>query len=124
MANGQPVHMDVSDITKPVMEMIEYEPDTPIQFFILELTGKYIATYAHKDDFMFFNSVNAYDYVDSGTGGVNVHVDLCIYEVNVVPYRAYNLSNVVDQTRPYQDGTLTRYEIAGVVTADIIKLGV
>ncbi|KAM0327481.1 hypothetical protein ACHAQA_005769 [Verticillium albo-atrum] len=105
------------------MEMVEYEPNTPTQFFVLDkFTGKHIATYEHKNGFMFFHSVNAYDYTDAKTGRVNVHVDLCSYEGDVVPYKEYNLSNVVDPARPYQDGTLTRYELAAVDAAEITKI--
>ena len=32
----QPLHMDVSDMTKQLMHMIEYEPDSPTQFFVLD----------------------------------------------------------------------------------------
>lgn len=33
--------MDVSDPTKQVMEMLEFEPDTPTRFYVLEkVTGK------------------------------------------------------------------------------------
>lgn len=67
---------------------------------------------------MFFHSVNAYDYVDNSTGSVNIHVDLCSYDGTYVPYREYNLSNIVDPAGPYQDGTLVRYELSGVDSAD------
>lgn len=67
---------------------------------------------------MFFHSVNAYDYVDSRTGHVNIHVDLCSYKGTYVPYREYNLSNIIDPAGPFQDGTLTRYELAGVDAVD------
>lgn len=42
----QPIHMDVSDVKKPVMEMLEYEPDSPTQIFVLEkMSGKqYVAS--------------------------------------------------------------------------------
>lgn len=40
MTKLQPLHMDVSDMTKQVMHMIEYEPESPTQFFVLDkLTG-------------------------------------------------------------------------------------
>lgn len=70
---------------------------------------------------MFFHSVNAYDFVDDATGDTNIHVDLCSYEGNYIPYREYTLSNVVDPARPYQDGTLVRYELASVNKADLQK---
>jgi torulene dioxygenase len=70
---------------------------------------------------MFFHSVNAYDYVDDKTGDVNVHVDLCSYEGDYCPYREYNLSNVLDPAQPFMDGTLVRYELAGVDKVDISK---
>ncbi|KAL3475742.1 carotenoid oxygenase [Aspergillus californicus] len=113
-----PLHMDVSDTTKQVMEMLEYEPGSPTQFFVLDkFSGKHVATY-NSTGFMFFHSVNAYDYVDSTTNEVNIHVDLCSYEDTYIPYREYNLSNVVDPAGPFQDGTLVRYELAGVDKAD------
>lgn len=72
---------------------------------------------------MFFHSVNAYDYLDSATGHINIHVDLCSYEDEYIPYRDYSLSNVVDPAGPYQDGTLTRYELAAVNTMDSSRVG-
>lgn len=72
---------------------------------------------------MFFHSVNAYDYTDSMTGHTNIHIDLCSYENEYIPYREYTLSNVVDPARPYQDGTLTRYELAAVETASTSHVG-
>ncbi|KAH8881041.1 hypothetical protein GQ53DRAFT_889010 [Thozetella sp. PMI_491] len=109
-----PLHMDVSDNTKQVMEMLEYEPDVPTFFFVLDkFSGKLVATYA-GDSFMFFHSVNAYDYLDKRTNEVNIHVDLCSYAGGPVPYREYNLSNVLDPAAPFRDGTLIRYELANV----------
>ncbi|KIX09239.1 uncharacterized protein Z518_00318 [Rhinocladiella mackenziei CBS 650.93] len=109
-----PLHMDVSDMTKQLMHMIEYEPDSPTQFFVLDkFSGELVATY-NGNGFMFFHSVNAYDYVDPKTNEVNIHVDLCSYEGTYVPYREYNLSNIVDPARPFQDGTLIRYELANI----------
>jgi hypothetical protein len=33
--------MDVSDVRKQLMEMLEYEPNTPTQFYVLDkFTGK------------------------------------------------------------------------------------
>jgi torulene dioxygenase len=72
---------------------------------------------------MFFHSVNAYDYVDPKTGNINVHVDLCSYNGDVVPYKEYTLSNVLDPAKPYQDGTLTRYELAAVDKANASEIG-
>lgn len=31
----QPVQMDVSDTTKPMSDMLQFEPNTPTQFFVL-----------------------------------------------------------------------------------------
>lgn len=76
-----------------------------------------VATY-NGNRFMFFHSVNAYDYVDSSTGELNIHVDLCSYLGTYIPYREYNLSNIVDPAGPFQDGTLVRYELADVERAD------
>lgn len=37
----QPIHMDVSDPSKPVMEMLTFEPESPTQFFVLDkFTGE------------------------------------------------------------------------------------
>jgi len=37
----QPIHMDVSDTTKPVMDMLVYEPESPTEFFVLDkFTGE------------------------------------------------------------------------------------
>ncbi|KAH6692236.1 carotenoid oxygenase [Plectosphaerella plurivora] len=120
-----PIHMDVSDMTKPVMEMLIVEPDTPTQFFVLDkFTGEHIATYEDKDGFMFFHSVNAYDFTDPSTGRTNIHVDLCSYKDDYIPYREYNFSNVVDPAGPYQDGTLTRYELAGVDATTPSEIGI
>ncbi|TVY92747.1 Beta,beta-carotene 9',10'-oxygenase [Lachnellula willkommii] len=113
-----PLHMDVSDTTKQVMEMIEFEADAQTLFFVLNKSdGKHIATYA-APNFMFFHSVNAYNYTDKTTGDVNIHVDLCSYESDFVPYREYSLSNVVDPAQPFQDGTLVRYELAAINNAN------
>ncbi|KAI0177200.1 carotenoid oxygenase [Pestalotiopsis sp. NC0098] len=118
-----PIHMDVSDTTKQLSQMLEYEPESPTEFFILDKeTGAHISTF-HGNGFMFFHSVNAYDYVDAATGEVNVHVDLCSYEGTYVPYKEYNLSNIVDPRAPFQDGTLVRYELAGVATQGLGRPG-
>jgi torulene dioxygenase len=72
---------------------------------------------------MFFHSVNAYDFIDEATGDVKIHVDLCSYEEDYVPYREYTLSNVIDPARPFQNGTLVRYELGSVnkMKVDIIE---
>lgn len=88
-----------------------------------ELTSESIATYQQKDGFMFFHSVNGYDYVDPQTGAVNIHVDLCSYEEAYSPYCEYSFSNIVDPARPFQDGTLVRYELAAVDQADPARMG-
>ncbi|KAL8375618.1 hypothetical protein RB595_006948 [Gaeumannomyces hyphopodioides] len=109
-----PIHMDVSDTTKPVMEMLVFEPESPTQFFVLDkFTGKHVATY-NGNGFMFFHSINAYDFVDPKTNEVTIHVDLCSYEAGPVPYREYCFSNVLDPARPFVDGTVVRYELANV----------
>ncbi|KAH8671769.1 carotenoid oxygenase [Tricladium varicosporioides] len=121
MTQDYPLHMNVSDMTKQVMEMIEYEAGTKTKFFILRKSdGKHIATY-DAPNFMFFHSVNGYDYVDEDTGDVNVHIDLCSYDGDYVPYREYNLSNVLDPVQPFADGTLVRYELAAINKADLSK---
>ncbi|KAK9775669.1 putative Carotenoid oxygenase [Seiridium cardinale] len=118
-----PMHMDVSDTTKQLFYMLEYEPESPTQFFVLDKeSGKHITTY-NGNGFMFFHSVNAYDYVDAATKEVNLHVDLCSYEGTYVPYREYSLSNIVDPAAPFQDGTLVRYELAGVSVQGLEKPG-
>lgn len=113
-----PLHMNIADMKKPVMEMIEYEEGVATKFLVMRKSdGKHIATY-ESPNFMFFHSVNAYDFVDESTGDINLHVDLCSYEGDYVPYREYNLSNVLDPARPFMDGTLVRYELSAVNKAD------
>ncbi|KAF6836466.1 retinal pigment epithelial membrane family protein [Colletotrichum musicola] len=119
-----PVIMDVSDTTKPMVEMLCFEPNTPTEYYVLDkISGKHVATYQQKDGFMFFHSVNGYDYVDPQTGAVNIHVDLCSYEESYSPYSEYSLSNIVDPARPFQNGTLVRYELAAVDQADPAHIG-
>ncbi|OCL03981.1 hypothetical protein AOQ84DRAFT_400350 [Glonium stellatum] len=118
-----PLTMNVSDTTKPVMEMIEYDREAKTLFFVLDKAdGRHIATFA-APNFMFFHSVNAYDYIDEATGDRNIHVDLCSYEGDYCPYREYCLSNVVDPARAFMDGTLVRYELAAVNRATPSKTG-
>ncbi|KAI1839906.1 hypothetical protein JX265_005748 [Neoarthrinium moseri] len=118
-----PLHMDVSDMTKQVMNMIEYEPESPTQFFVLDkMTGAHISTF-NGNGFMFFHSVNGYDYVDPVTNETNIHVDLCCYKGTYVTYREYNLSNIADPAAPFQQGTLVRYELADVLKGDPSKPG-
>jgi torulene dioxygenase len=31
-----PIHMDVSDVTRPVLKMLTYEPESPTSFFVLD----------------------------------------------------------------------------------------
>ncbi|VUC25874.1 unnamed protein product [Clonostachys rosea] len=121
-----PVHMNVEDLTKPVMEMFEYEPNVPTQFFVLDkLSGKHdsVASYALKGSFFFFHCANAYDYVDSTTGNINVHVDICSYDSEYPPFRDYNLSNIVDPAAPFQNGVLRRYELGEVDNANPDEMG-
>ncbi len=80
-----------------------------------------IASY-ESPSFMFFHSVNGYDYVDPSTGNTNLHIDLCSYEGGYIPYREYNLSNVLDPAAPFKDGTLVRYELSAVNKADAGKI--
>ncbi|KAJ5805701.1 uncharacterized protein N7503_003303 [Penicillium pulvis] len=109
-----PLHMDVSDMGKPVMDMLEFEPESKTLFFVLDKEdGKLVRTFA-APNFMFFHSVNGYDYVCPKTGRTNIHVDLCSYDCDYCPYREYTLSNTLDPVRPFQEGTLVRYELAGV----------
>lgn len=127
--------MDVSDMGKPVMDMLEFEPESKTLFFVLDkkdgkqsvlpsrfplpshqplcLTLNSVRTFA-APNFMFFHSVNGYDYVCPTTGRTNIHVDLCSYDGDYCPYREYTLSNTIDPARPFQEGTLVRYELAGV----------
>jgi carotenoid cleavage dioxygenase-like enzyme len=32
----KPIHMDISDTTKQVAQMLEFEPESPTQFFVLD----------------------------------------------------------------------------------------
>jgi torulene dioxygenase len=70
---------------------------------------------------MFFHSVNAYDFVDQAAGDIMIHVDLCSYESDYVPYREYCLSNIIDPARPFMDGTLVRYELPAINRASVDK---
>lgn len=113
--------MNVSDTTMQLMEAIEYHPDEPTRFFILDKdTGKHLATYS-SPNFMFFHSVNAYDFPSSDNPAeTTIHVDLCSYEGRFVPYREYCLSNILDPVQPFMDGTLVRYELASIESASPI----
>ena len=86
----------------------------------ISLTFLSVATY-EAPNFMFFHSVNGYDYMDEA-GDVNLHIDLCSYEGGPVTYREYNLSNVLDPARPFRDGTLVRYELGAVNKATSAKI--
>jgi torulene dioxygenase len=92
----------------PVTQHVTYIPES-------------IATY-EAPNFMFFHSINGYDYVDKTTRDVNLHIDLCSYEGDYIPYREYNLSNVLDPGRPFMDGTLVRYELSAVGKANASKI--
>jgi torulene dioxygenase len=72
-----------------------------------------VATYA-APNFLFFHSVNAYDYIDQGTGFKNVHVDLISYDGASCPFLEFNFSNLLSPGGPFTDGTLIRYELSGV----------
>lgn len=82
-----------------------------------------VATYHCADGFLFFHTVNAYDYVDSASGDTNIHVDICSYPGNDIPLREYGLSNIVNPASPYQDGTLVRYELAAINSTTLLKPG-
>jgi carotenoid cleavage dioxygenase-like enzyme len=69
-------------------------------------------------NFYFFHTANAYDYVDPKTGNINVHVDIASYKEEHYPYSEYAISNVINPLKPYQVGTLVRYELAAVNTKD------
>ncbi|RYP03285.1 hypothetical protein DL764_005241 [Monosporascus ibericus] len=118
-----PVHMDTSDTTKPLCDMMICEHDSPTQFFILDKTdGKHVGTYQSKN-FYFFHTVNAYDYVDPTTGGVNIHVDIISYKDDHYPYSEYSIGNILDPLKPFQNGTLVRYQMDSVDRADLGKVG-
>ncbi|KAG9526028.1 hypothetical protein KCU93_g5621, partial [Aureobasidium melanogenum] len=107
-----PIHMDVSDVTKPVLKMLTYEPESPTSFFVLDKNdGRLISHYDAKN-FMFLHSVNAYKYKDGDD--INIHVDLYSYDESTVSYTEYCLSNIADPAEPYSNGVLTRYELAGI----------
>jgi torulene dioxygenase len=113
--------MNISDTTKPVMEIIEYHPTDTTNFFVLDKdTGHHLATYS-APNFMFFHSVNAYDIPSpSSPHETDIHVDLCAYEGDYCPYREHSLSNILDPARPFTDGTLIRYELSSVESASPI----
>lgn len=113
-----PITMNLSDIEKKqFLEAFEYDSDCPTYFFMLDRkTGKHVSTFK-APNFMFFHSVNAYDYVDPKTGGINVHVDLCAYDgqdLQMITYREYTISNVLEPIEPFENGALVRYECANV----------
>lgn len=97
---------------KQFVDAFHYDSDCPTFFFILDRkSGKHVATYK-SPNFMFFHSCNAYDFVDKN-GKVNVHVDVCAYdgqELQVIPYKEYSLSNVLEPIEPFANGSIVRYE--------------
>ncbi|KAG9566592.1 hypothetical protein KCU71_g539, partial [Aureobasidium melanogenum] len=97
-----PIHMDVSDVTRPVLKMLTYEPESPTSFFVLDKNdGRLISHYDAKN-FMFLHSVNAYEYKDGDD--INIHVDLYSYDESTVSYTEYCLSNIADPAEPYSNG--------------------
>ncbi|KAH9882973.1 hypothetical protein J1614_000339 [Plenodomus biglobosus] len=120
-----PVSMDVVDTTKPLIEAMKCEHDSPVLFYVLDkATGKLVGSY-QTPNFYFFHTANAYDYIDPKTGDVNVHVDICSYKEEHYPYSEYALSNIVSPLKPYQVGRLVRYELPAVNKTDpnVIALG-
>ncbi len=73
-----------------------------------------VASYNTPHSFIFFHAVNAYDYLDTSTGKTTIHVDLCSYEGNYLPYGEFNLSNFLDPAAPLSNGYLVRYELANL----------
>ncbi|KAF2846696.1 hypothetical protein T440DRAFT_540728 [Plenodomus tracheiphilus IPT5] len=113
-----PVHLDVSDTTKPLSDMLVCEHDSPTEFYILDKRdGKHVATY-QTPNFYFFHTANAYDFVDPKTGNINIHVDICSYKDEHYPYAEYSISNIIDPLKPYQISNLVRYEMQAINRAD------
>lgn len=113
-----PVHMDMSDVTKSISDMLVCEHDSPVEFYLLDKKdGSLVAKYETKN-FYFFHIANGYDYIDPKTGDEMVHVDICSYKDEHYPYAEYGLANILDPLRPYQIGNLVRYEMAAVNKAD------
>ncbi|KAH8588843.1 carotenoid oxygenase [Bisporella sp. PMI_857] len=116
-----PFHMDVTDTTKPLLEAMVYEADVKTKFFVLrKADGGLIAEY-EAPNFMFFHSVNGYDFVDE-SGNVNIYIDLCSYVSGHGPYNEYSISNIIDPAAPFMDGTLIRYELAAINKATLAKI--
>ncbi|VUC31314.1 unnamed protein product [Clonostachys rosea] len=104
-----PVHMDTSDVSKPVSQMLTLETGESTIFYVLDKnTGSIVATYkaAH---FFFFHSVNAYDYVDEKSGLKTIHVDLSAYSGDYCSFLDYNFSNLLDPACPFALPRLVRY---------------
>ncbi|KAH7083515.1 carotenoid oxygenase [Paraphoma chrysanthemicola] len=118
-----PVSMDTSDPTKPLIEAMQCEHDFPTLFYVLNKSdGKLVASY-QTPNFYFFHTANAYDFVDSETGNVNVHVDICSYKEEHYPYSEYSISNIINPLKPYQVGNLVRYELEAVNKIDPSVIG-
>ncbi|CDK26258.1 unnamed protein product [Kuraishia capsulata CBS 1993] len=114
-----PITLDPADMqNKSFLDAFTYNSDCPVFFFVLErASGKHIATY-NCPNFMFFHSVNAYDFVDEETGKENICVDLVSYdgsESQIVPFREYSLSNVINPIKPFEQSYLIRYELNDVL---------
>ncbi|PIB01274.1 Carotenoid cleavage dioxygenase 8 B, chloroplastic [Cercospora beticola] len=113
-----PVSIDTSDPTKPIIEAMVCEHDSPVFFYVVDKAdGKLVASY-EVPNFYFFHTANAYDYVDPQTGNINVHVDIASYKADHYPYAEYAISNILSPLKPYQVGRLVRYELAAVNTRD------
>jgi torulene dioxygenase len=63
---------------------------------------------------MFFHLVNGYNYICPRTGLTNIYINLCSYNSDYILYWEYTLSNTINPARPFKDGTLVRYELAGI----------
>ncbi|KAJ5616729.1 hypothetical protein N7537_001843 [Penicillium hordei] len=104
-----PISLDTSDVSKSITDMMIYEEESPVSFFVLDkFTGKFLAQY-DGPNFMFFHTVNGFDFYESGDR--TLQIDICAYDTASIPYREYCVSNVVDPAEPFADGTLVRYQL-------------
>lgn len=113
-----PIMLNVANAQdKQFLDAFEYDSDCPTFFFLLDRkTGEHVSTF-QAPNFMFFHSCNAYDYIDEKTGKTNVHVDLVSYDgqkSQIITYREYSLSNVLEPIEPFENGPVVRYELADV----------
>lgn len=60
---------------------------------------------------MFFHTVNAYEYKNSRTGTLDIHVDICCYDSDYLAPLQWCMSNILDPAKPFLEPRLMRYEL-------------